>query len=232
MTRIIAVASGKGGTGKTTTAVNLAVALHDLGRNVILCDANFSTPNVCMHLGVEMPSLSVNEALKYGKGVMESVYLHPSGLKFIPNSGAYIVNENYVDKFPALMLELIGKCEIVLLDLGPSFTKDKIAALKSADETLVVTNPELTALVEAKKVIKAAEELGSVVIGVLINKAKKNYNVPMNDIERYMKKTILGIIPEDANVAKSLFIQHPVIYSSPNCPASKEFRRIAETLII
>lgn len=232
MTRIIAIASGKGGTGKTTTAVNLAVALNDLGKNVILCDANFNTPHICLHLGVETPKVCINEVLYIKKNISKAVYLHPSGLKFIPNSGAYTTNDLDISRFPELILELIGKCDIVLLDLGASFTNDKILALKSSDETIVVTNPELPALVEAKKLIKTSEELGSVVVGIILNKVKPKFNIPLNDVSKYIKKTILGVVPEDVNVSKSLFLQHPVIYTAPSSPSAKEFKRIGEMLAI
>ena len=232
MTRIIAIASGKGGTGKTTTAVNLAIALSDIGKDVILCDADFSTPHVCLHLGVDMPAFSLYESLSSNQGVSNAVYLHPSGLKFIPNRGLHHIEDSHIVRFPEMILELVGRCELVLLDVGPTFTKDKIALLNLADELIIVTKPELPALLEAKKTIKSAEEFGVFVAGIIINMVNKRYSIPISDIARYMGKTVLGSVPEDVHVTKSLFLQHPVVYTAPLSPAAREFRKLAEMLAV
>ena len=232
MTRIIAIVSGKGGTGKTTTAVNLAVALSDIGKDVILCDANFSTPHICLHLGVEMPSLSLYEVMVNNKKISNALYLHPTGIKFIPNRGSHHLEDSHIARFSEMMLELVGRCDLVLIDVGPTLTKDKIASLKVADEAIIVTKPELPALVEAKKSIKSAEELGAFVPGVIINMVNKRYSIPISDISRYMGKAVLGSVPEDMHVTKSLFVQHPVIYTAPTSPSAREFRKLAELLAV
>ena len=232
MSRVIAIASGKGGTGKTTTAINLSVSLNDLGKTIVLCDTNFNSPHVCLHLGVETPKICLNEVLFSKRNISDAIYIHPSGLKFIPNSGAYITNNSFVSFLPNMISSLAGDYEIVILDVGAVFNKAKVYALKSADEVIVVTTPDLPALVEAKRVIRNAEALGSRVIGVILNKVKKRFGVPLDDITRYMKKTIIGLVPDDVYITKSLFLQHPVMYIEPSSPSAKEFRRLAEMIAV
>ncbi len=230
MTRLIAIASGKGGTGKTTIAVNLSIALNDLGRNVVLLDGNMHNPHICVHLGVQTPEFSMREVLLSKKSISEAIYLHSSGLKFVPNRGGVLLHEN-ANRLPEILLGIVGVCEFAIIDLGASLTREKLLALETSDETIVVTNPELPALLDAKRVIKTAEELGSSVIGVVVNRVRKNFSESKYDIQRYLNKAVIGMIPEDKHVSRALHIQHPVIYSAPNCDASKAIKELAELLI-
>ncbi len=230
MTRLIAIASGKGGTGKTTIAVNLSIALNDLGKNVILLDGNMHNPHVSLHLGVNPPAFSMREAILENKKISDAIYLHSSGLKFIPNKGSVLLNDSHANRIPEFMLELLGMCDIAIIDLGASLTKEKLLALQASDETIIVTNPELSALLDAKRVIKTAEELGSVVIGVVVNKVRKNFSESRADMQRYLNKAVISMIPDDINVQKSLHLQHPVIYSAPNSKASSAIRELAYML--
>ena len=89
MTRFIALISGKGGVGKTTTTLNLGHALSQLGKRVILLDANFATPNLAAHLGITSVKANLNDFLKKKKQLREIIHLHHSGLNFIPSSVSY-----------------------------------------------------------------------------------------------------------------------------------------------
>ena len=86
MTKFMVVLSGKGGVGKTTTAINLGTALSNFGRDVIVLDANLSTPHMGLQLGAPVVPVSLNDAMSGEKHIQEAVYLHPGGLKIVPSS--------------------------------------------------------------------------------------------------------------------------------------------------
>jgi|TARA_B100001971_G_C18206604_1_gene548020 MinD-like ATPase involved in chromosome partitioning or flagellar assembly len=225
MTKCIAI-SGKGGSGKTTVAVNLASALHNSGKNVILLDANTAAPHVAMHMGFPELNVSLHEVLEGKNSITEAIYLHPSGLKVIPSNisknPAYKKNR----KIGSVLLDLIGKAAVVVMDLPPTLSEETLSAIKAADETIVVTNPEVVSLADALKTIKLAEDSGSVVPGVILNKSKRNYKIEFEQLS----KRLISTIPEDKNIPKSLSMGHPVVYSHPFSPAALEFRRLADTL--
>jgi septum site-determining protein MinD len=86
MSRLIAVISGKGGVGKTTTAINLGTALNKFGKDVIIVDANLTTPNVGLHLGAPIVPVNLNHVLLGKAKVADAVYEHESGTKIVPSS--------------------------------------------------------------------------------------------------------------------------------------------------
>src|SRR3989338_4734544 len=86
MTKFIAIASGKGGVGKTTTALNLGTALSNFGKDVVVVDANLSTPHISLHLGSPKLRVTLNDSLKGIVNIKDTAYLHPSGVRIIPSS--------------------------------------------------------------------------------------------------------------------------------------------------
>src|SRR3990167_6753582 len=86
MPKIITITSGKGGVGKTTTAINLGVALNYFGKEVVIVDANLTTPNVGLHLGAPIVPVNLNHVLLGKAKVSDSIYEHQSGTKIIPSS--------------------------------------------------------------------------------------------------------------------------------------------------
>src|SRR3989338_5735279 len=86
MTRVIVCAGGKGGTGKTTTSINLSAALNYFGKRVTIIDANLTTPNVGLHLGVPIVPVTLHDVLKGRSDISEAVYLHKSGTRVVPAS--------------------------------------------------------------------------------------------------------------------------------------------------
>ncbi|MDP7323585.1 MAG: P-loop NTPase [Candidatus Woesearchaeota archaeon] len=223
MTKFIAVA-GKGGVGKTVTAINLASAMHDNGKNVILLDANVGSPHVALHLGFPDVRVSLHEVLEGKGGVSEAVYVHPSGLKVIPSNVSRSQIYSKQKDISSVALELIGKAQVVVMDLPGAITDDVLPALGSADETIVVANPEISSISDAFKIMDTAEGLGSFALGVVLNRARRN-----EKIEELGKRQI-GTIPEDANIAKAISLGHPVVHSFPLSPASFEFKKLSERL--
>src|SRR3990167_5306775 len=86
MAKIITITSGKGGVGKTTTAINLGAALNFFGKEVIILDANLTTPNIGLHLGAPIVPVSLNHVLNGKAKIIDAIYQHESGTKIIPSS--------------------------------------------------------------------------------------------------------------------------------------------------
>ena len=231
MTRFIAIASGKGGTGKTTTAINLGVTLNNQGLKVIVVDGNISQPNVSLYLGFPQDLHGLTDVLTGTKNITDTIYLHPSGLGLIPSNGSVRISGDISVGLGSAMLNLVGKADVVIIDIGAGHGAEVQSVLKSADETLIVTNPDHASINEAIRTSELAEELGSVVLGVVINKVTGNkQDIPPSKIKSMINKPIIGIIPEDKNVREALSMKNPVVYTHPESSASIEFKKIAELL--
>ena len=86
MAKLITITSGKGGVGKTTTAINIAAALNAQGKEVVVLDANLTTPNIGLHLGAPIVPVSLNHVLLGKAKLSDAIYEHESGTKIIPSS--------------------------------------------------------------------------------------------------------------------------------------------------
>ena len=231
MTKFITIISGKGGTGKTTSAINLAAELNNIGRKVTLVDANLSSPDVAHYLGFPQLVPNLHNVLRNESHISKATYLHASGVKIVPASLYNNPEERFPKKISGAVIDLFGKNDIVVIDSAAGLGREVLEAIKPADETIIVTNPERLALFNAKKAISLAESQGSVVIGAILNKVKGNKNeYSASDVKSYLGVPIIAEVPEDVNVKRSLLLKHPVVLSHPNSAASVEFRKLAKLI--
>lgn len=232
MTKFIAVTSGKGGVGKTTTALNLGTALSNFGKDVVVVDANLTTPNISIHLGSPKLSVTLNDSLKGNVDIRDAAYMHPSGVRIIPSSISLEESSPKFDLLPETLLGLVGSTELVLLDTAGGIGNEAKAGIKAADEVIVVVTPDILSIADALKTIKIAEDHGKNVIGVVINRVKNDkFEVSKKNIEAMLDKAVIGIIPEDNSVFRSLALKHPVVYTHPDSAASIGFKNLAAKLM-
>ncbi|MBS3126015.1 P-loop NTPase [Candidatus Woesearchaeota archaeon] len=233
MTRFITIASAKGGVGKTTTAVNTALALSHAGKNVILLDADMTVPATTYHLGVETPEHTLHDVLEGKKSIQDVLYAHSSGLRLIPSSNALKWQSTHKKKLSEALLDLVGKAEIVIIDSSATLGEHTLAALKPTDETIIVTNPDLPSVMAAKKTVLLAQETGSVVAGIVVNRLQnRSYEIPIEEIASLTRKPVLAAVPEDRNIPKAISMRKPLLQAFPSSKASKEFRHLADLLNI
>ncbi|MFH1648938.1 MAG: AAA family ATPase [Candidatus Woesearchaeota archaeon] len=229
--RIIGVLSGKGGVGKTTTAVNLGVGLAKYADTLVI-DANISTPTLGIHLGNPTPRRTIHHALSGKMPIANAIYKHASGLKLIPGSLS-IEDLELIDTFRllAILKDLRGHSDIIILDAAPGLGAEALTVLESCDEVLIVTNADLPSVAGALKTLKAAKRIGKTVLGAVVTKSTRRDELKIHEIEKMLATPILAVIKHDKNIIKALKEKQPVLHHKPKCRASKEYAKLAKLLI-
>lgn len=227
--KTIGLLSGKGGVGKTTTAINLAAGLSYFGKRAIIVDANLTTPNVGLHLGVPTSPNSIHHVLKGKAKIHDAVYRHPSGIHFVPGSLA-------LEDMEQLRLNLFKSvhnlnADYVIIDGAAGLGKEALATMEHCDQLLVVTNPELPAITDALKTVKVAEDLGKNILGVIVTRTKNDaFDVSIRNIEAMLERPVIAVIPEDSALREALAMKDTIIYSHPHAKAARAYLKFAAAL--
>ena len=232
MARIIAVLSGKGGVGKSTITANLAHAFTQLGENTIALDSNLTTPHLGLHLGMHLVPKTLHDVLRGDANLENTIYFHPSGFRVVPAS----MNVNDLigvepERLIEVAVKLSGKCDVLLLDSAPGLGKEAVSSMQAADEVLLVTNPNLSSVVDALKTLKIAEGMGKKILGVVVNRISGDgHEMSRSDIENLIGMPILSEIPEDRKIGESMALKIPVMAYRPDAPSSMEIKKLAHIL--
>jgi len=231
--KIIVISSGKGGVGKTTTAINLGAAINHFGKNVLIIDGNLSTPNIGIHLNsLEVP-VCLNHILSEKAEVHEAVYEHASGIKIIPSSlSIKELKKLKPEKMKTLKKDFKALGDYILIDSAAGLGKEAISAMETADELIVVTNPEMPAITDALKTIKLAEEKKIPIKGIIITKVKKNKSEMQPEVVKDMLESpILGSVPEDSCAQEALSLKDALVHTHPKSNSARAYKEIAARLI-
>jgi septum site-determining protein MinD len=230
--KLITITSGKGGVGKTTTAINLGAALNYFGKEVVIVDANLTTPNVGLHFGAPIVPVNLNHVLLGKASISDSIYEHESGTKIVPSS----LSVKELKRLNHGKLVDVGKklrrmADIVIYDSAAGLGDEALGSLESADELIIVTNPEIPAVTDALKTLKVAESIGKEVKGVIVTRVRgEKSEMSISNIQEMLELPILGIVPEDRNVQASLKMKDALLHAYPNSKASRAYKRIAARL--
>ncbi|MEK7526549.1 MAG: cell division ATPase MinD [Patescibacteria group bacterium] len=233
MTRIITITSGKGGVGKTTSAINLGVALNFFGKEVIIVDANLTTPNIGLHLGAPMVPVSLNHVLSGKAKISDAIYEHESGTKIIPSSlSIKELRQLNHSKLKEVSKKLKKLADIVILDSAAGLGEEAIAGIEAGEDVIIVTNAEILAVTDALKASKLIEQLGKNILGVIVARFdKRRAQMPISNIEDMLELPVIGVIPEDRNVPKAVVMKDALIHTHPRSKAARAYMKVAAKLI-
>ncbi len=233
VSRIIGCISAKGGVGKTTSAVNLGVALNYFGKNVTVVDVNLTSPNLGVYLGMPVAPVTLHDVLRGKNDAREAVFPHRSGIKILPASIA-LKDAKKVDhtQLGNVLKDLDGHSDFIILDGSPGLSREALAGMKASDEILIITNPEMPAVTDALKTVKMCLELKKEILGVLITKTNsKNADMALKDIESILEIPIIGVIPEDRAVKFALANKESVVHVYPKSAAAVQYKKLAAELL-
>lgn len=233
MTKIIVITSGKGGVGKTTTAINLGAAINSFGKDVLIIDANLSTPNIGIHLNSPETPVNLNHVLLKKAEPSEAVYEHESGLKIMPSSlSIKELKKAKPEKLKEFKKDFKKISDHIIVDCAAGLGNDACSVMDLADELIVVTNPEMPAITDALKTIKLAEQMKKPVLGVIITRVKKDkIEMQPDSVKDMLESPILGMIPEDICIKKALNEKDAVVHVFPKSSPSRAYKEIAAQLL-
>lgn len=228
--KTIGIIAIKGGVGKTTTAVNIASSLaKDFSRKVLLVDANFSSPNVGLHLGIVDANHSLNSVINDKSQVHEAVYEHSLGFHVLPASlKAEKINPL---KLKSKIQGLRKYYDFIIIDSSPSLNDEMLGTIIASDELFVVSTPDLPTLSTTLRAVKLAKEKNTPIIGLILNKVKgKSYELKMEDIEKAASVPVIATLPSSYRVLHALNDVTPITHHSPLNDVSLEYKRLAAAI--
>ena len=232
MTRTIGIVSGKGGVGKTVVAINLAASLYKwYKKNVLLVDGNLSTSHVGLYLGLYSTPITLNDALKNRVPVRKAIYQHSSGIDVLPASLRVKDLQNIVPERIGRKIEpVFDDYDYVIVDGAPGFGREGLIAMDLCDETIFVTSPIVHSAADVAKCKKIAEKLDAKPIGLIVNmKRNKDYEINENDMRRLTELNVIGTIPFNDDIRKSIVSNKPVVCGD-NFIVNSAFKKIARTV--
>lgn len=232
MTRVITFLSGKGGVGKTTISSNVAEALHAAGKKVLIIDGNVTTPNLSLHYGLNEKGPSLHDVLNGNVKVEDVIYKTETGLMIIPGGLSFYNLKTKVKKtLSKALVSFIGKFDYIIIDGAAGLGWDTQLSIKASDELVIVTNPELPALTDALKAKKLAEEHRVALLGVVLNKYTGfDFDLDNKNIIDFLELPIIGVIPHDVNVKRSIKERLPVIVGFPKSKSSKAIKDLVNSI--
>ncbi|MFQ5329789.1 MAG: MinD/ParA family protein [Thermodesulfobacteriota bacterium] len=240
--KVISVTSGKGGVGKTNVVANLAIGLANLGRNVLLLDADVGLGNLDVLLGLA-PRYNIGHLLRGEKELADIIIDGPCGVKILPASSGIdeLVRLSPTDKLKLFshLEELYGEIEIMLIDTASGISENVLFFNTASHEIVVVASSEPTSIVDAYALIKVLHlKCGVKSFRILANSvvnAREGLEVYRNIsmvAERYLHVSLdyIGFIPFDDNVPRAVKAQKALMELFPDSRANKKFSKVARLI--
>jgi len=231
MSKSIGIISVKGGVGKTTVASSLAANLaHNHNKKILLVDANYSAPNVGLHMDIVEPEKTVHDILAENSSMKKGV--HKSfGVDVIP--GSYNVDRHFnPGKLKDKLNGIKKDYDFVIVDSSPGMNDEVLSAIAASDSLFIVTTPDFPTLSCSLKAAKLAKHRGKNVDGIIINKIRDpEYEVKLEEIENFVEAPVVARIPDEKEHVRALFTRVPMALYNPKSKFAKEIDKLSLALV-
>ncbi len=247
MARVITVTSGKGGVGKSNTAINLAIQFRKMGKRVIILDADFGLANIEIMFGA-VPKHNLCDLIYQGKNIKEIITWGPMEVGFISGgsgiAGMSNLSRDYLNYIIHNLVQLDSLADIIIVDTGAGISDAVLEFLVASGEILLVTTPEPTSITDSYSLLKALSrhpryQTASTTIKMIANRVSREeegqllYNKLNAVVFRYLKIPFefLGSVPQDDKLQKAVMQQTPVSIQNPLAKSSLAYEKIATKLM-
>ena len=237
MGNVIAVLSGKGGTGKTTVCAGLATGLAAQGRRVLCIDLDVGLRNLDIALGLaQVPALSFPDVSEGGEPI-QSAARHPAyeTLFFLTAPVGRNPEELDQEAFDRMMAEVRRTFDVCLLDAPAGVGAGFQMAAQAASSELLVTGPDPGALRDGARTGEILELMGKRDVRLVVNRVNpklyRSMGLTVDDVMVLVGYPLLGLVPEDRNVTLAAVHDRPLLQYARRSPAADAFRRMSKRLL-
>jgi len=239
--QVIAVTGGKGGTGKSSVAVNLATGLVQAGRRTMLLDGDLGLANLDVLLGLT-PRCTLEHVLRGERRLEEIIVRTASGIRVVPGASGVAKLAMLGGTEQAGLIQAFGALpeplDVLIVDTAAGISDTVLQFCQSAQQVLVVLRDEPTSLTDTYALIKVLSRQRGVRQFRVVANMTRNVGQGENVFRRLQRVTdryltvsldFAGEIPEDGALQKSVLAQRAVLELFPGSPAAQAFRRLAHT---
>lgn len=237
--RVIAVTSGKGGVGKTNVSVNLGISLANMGKDVMLLDADLGLANVDVMLGLH-PTYDLSHVLSGERTLEEVICTGPAGLRVVPaSSGIQAMAELSTAEHAGVIRafsDISFTPDVLLIDTAAGISDNVVTFSRAAQEVIVVVCDEPASITDAYALIKLLNrDYGIYRFRILANKVNSVqegrilYHKILRVTDRYLDTALdfMGVVPQDEFLRKAVQKQRAVVEAYPRSKSAMAFKKLA-----
>lgn len=227
----IGIISLKGGVGKTTTAVNLgAVLAKEFKKKVLLVDANFSSPNLGLHLGIIEHKASMHHVLNRRAHIEDAIYEYDENLHVLP--GSLVGKELNPFLLKEKLKSVDKKYDVIIIDSSPALNKEMIATMVASDNLLVVSSPDTPTLSTTMRAVRLAKQKKTPISGIVLNKVRnKKFELSLHDIEEAAGVPVVAVMNDDVKMLEALAETKHIAEYAPKRDITYKYRKLAACVL-